>query len=252
VVVKALIGSGKKPKFVYAIPDFQNPSGITMTLQQRKDVLAVAKKHDLLIIEDSPYRELRFDGEEQPLIYSMDNERVVLLGTFSKTFLPGFRLGWVIAPTNIIDKLIVAKQSTDLCAPVFDQAVAAKYLEKGLFDKNLKKTIDLYRTKRDQMLSCFEKYMPAGVTWTKPEGGLFLFVTLPEGYDATELFNVAIKENVAFVIGEAFHCDGSGKNTMRINFSFMNEEKTEEGVKRLATAIKKMLETAPVPAATTF
>lgn len=252
VVVKALIGSGKKPKFVYAIPDFQNPSGITMTLQQRKDVLAVAKKHDLLIIEDSPYRELRFDGEEQPLIYSMDNERVILLGTFSKTFLPGFRLGWVIAPTNIIDRLIVAKQSTDLCAPVFDQAVTARYLEKGLFDKNLKKTIDLYRTKRDQMLSCFEKYMPAGVTWTKPEGGLFLFVTLPEGYDATELFNVAIKENVAFVIGEAFHCDGSGKNTMRINFSFMNEEKTEEGVKRLATAIKKMLETAPVPAATTF
>jgi len=252
VVVKALMGSGKKPKFVYAIPDFQNPSGITMTLQQRKDVLAVARKHDLLIIEDSPYRELRFDGEEQPLIYSMDNERVILLGTFSKTFLPGFRLGWVIAPTNIIEKLIVAKQSTDLCAPVFDQAVTARYLEKGLFDKNLKKTIDLYRTKRDQMLSCFEKYMPAGVTWTKPEGGLFLFVTLPEGYDATDLFNVAIKENVAFVIGEAFHCDGSGKNTMRINFSFMNEEKTEEGVKRLATAIKKMLETAPVPAATTF
>jgi len=252
VVVRALIASGKKPKFVYTIPDFQNPSGITMNLQQRREVIAVAKKYDLIIIEDSPYRELRFEGETQPLMYSMDNERVILLGTFSKTFLPGFRLGWIIAPTNIIEKLIVAKQSTDLCAPVFDQAVAARYLEKGLFDKNLKNTIELYRKQRNHMLACFDKYMPQGVKWTRPEGGLFLFVTLPEGYDATELFNVAIKENVAFVIGEAFHCDGSGKNTMRINFSFMNEERTEEGVKRLAKAIKKMLETAPVAPATTF
>lgn len=252
VVVRALIGSGKKPKFVYTIPDFQNPSGITMNLEQRKAVLEVARKYDLLIIEDSPYRELRFEGETQPLMYSMDNERVILLGTFSKTFLPGFRLGWIIAPINIIEKLIVAKQSTDLCAPVFDQAVAARYMEKGLFDKNLKTTIELYRKQRNHMLACFEKYMPEGVKWTKPEGGLFLFVTLPEGYDATILFNVAIKENVAFVIGEAFHCDGSGKNTMRINFSFMNEERTEEGVKRLAKAIKKMLETAPVELPTTF
>ncbi|MBP1671636.1 MAG: ydcR [Bacteroidetes bacterium] len=252
VVVRALIASGKKPKFVYTIPDFQNPSGITMNLQQRREVIAVAKKYDLIIIEDSPYRELRFEGETQPLMYSMDNERVILLGTFSKTFLPGFRLGWIIAPTNVIEKLIVAKQSTDLCAPVFDQAVAARYLEKGLFDKNLKNTIELYRKQRNHMLACFEKYMPEVVKWTRPEGGLFLFVTLPEGYDATELFNVAIKENVAFVIGEAFHCDGSGKNTMRINFSFMNEERTEEGVKRLAKAIKKMLETAPVAPATTF
>ena len=247
VVVKALIGSGKKPKFIYAIPDFQNPSGITMNVKQRKDVLAVAKKYDLLVIEDSPYRELRFEGEEMPMMYSMDNERVVLMGTFSKTFLPGFRLGWIIAPTNIIDRLIVAKQSTDLCAPVFDQAVAARYLEKGLFDKNLKTTIDMYRGKRNHMISCFEKYMPKGVKWTTPEGGLFLFVTLPEGYDATDLFNVAIKEDVAFVIGEAFHCDGSGKNTMRINFSFMNEERTEEGVKRLAKAISKMFESEPKP-----
>lgn len=240
-VVKSLIGKGKKPKFVYTIPDFQNPSGVTMNLEQRKYVLAVAKKYDLIVIEDSPYRELRFEGEEQPLLYSMDNERVMLFGTFSKTFLPGFRIGWIIAPVHIIDKLVVAKQSTDLCTPVFDQAVAAKYLEKGLFEKNHNKTIELYRGKRDHILACFEKYMPQGVHWTKPEGGLFLFVSLPEGYDTTELFNVAIKENVAFVIGEAFHCDGSGRNTMRINFSYMNEERTEEGVKRLAKAIEKML-----------
>lgn len=239
--VKELISQGRKPKFIYTIPDFQNPSGVTMSLQQRKYVLDVATKYDIIVLEDSPYRELRFDGNEQPLMYSMNNERVILFGTFSKTFLPGFRIGWVIAPEHIIEKLVVAKQSTDLCTPVFDQAVAAKYIEKGLFEKNLNKTIELYRGKRNHMLACFEKYMPAGVKWTRPEGGLFLFVTLPEGYDSKELFDVAIKENVAFVIGEAFHCDGSGKNTMRINFSFMNEERTEEGVRRLAKAISKML-----------
>lgn len=246
LVIKTLIATGKKPKFIYAIPDFQNPSGITMNYQQRKEVIAVAKKYDLLILEDSPYREIRFDGETQPMMYSMDTDgRVILFGTFSKTFVPGFRIGWVIAPVEIIDRLIVAKQSTDLCTPVFDQAVAAKYLEKGLFEKNLKKTIELYHGKRDHMLSCFEKYMPAGVSWTKPEGGLFLFVTLPEGYDTLELFEIAIKEDVAFVIGEAFHCDGSGKNTMRINFSYMDNDRIEEGVKRLSKAIATMLQTPP-------
>lgn len=251
-VIRTLIASGRKPKFIYTIPDFQNPSGITMNLEQRKMVLNVAKKYDLLIIEDSPYREVRFEGEAQPLMYSMDNERVMLFGTLSKTVLPGFRIGWVIAPVNIIDRLVVAKQSADLCTPVFDQAVIAKYFAKGYFEKNLKKTIDLYRNKRNHMLACFEKYMPKGVTWTKPEGGLFLFVTLPEGYDSAVLFNEAIKENVAFVIGEAFHCDGSGKNTMRINFSFMNEERTEEGVKRLARAIEKMFLLSPIESPTSF
>ena len=241
IVVKTLIETGRRPKFIYAIPDFQNPSGITMNLEQRKMVLDVARKYDLLIVEDSPYREIRFEGTSYPLLYSMDNERVMLLGTLSKTVLPGFRIGWVIAPVEIIERLIVAKQSSDLCTPVFDQAVAAKYFEKGLFEKNLSKTIELYRHKRDHMLNCFEKYMPQGVSWTKPEGGLFLFVTLPKGYDATDLFNVAIKNDVAFVIGEAFHCDGSGKNTMRINFSYMGDEMMEEGVKRLAKAIKEMM-----------
>lgn len=240
-VVTALIESGRRPKFIYTIPDFQNPSGVTMNMEQRRMVLEVAEKYDLLVIEDSPYREIRFEGDPQPLLYSMNNERVMLFGTLSKTVLPGFRIGWIIAPEVIIDRLVVAKQSADLCTPVFDQAVAARYFEKGLFEKNLGKTIDLYKKKRDHMLSCFEKYMPEGVSWTRPEGGLFLFVTLPEGYDATELFNVAIKEDVAFVIGEAFHCDGTGKNTMRINFSFMDEEKTEEGVKRLSKAIGRML-----------
>ena len=240
--VRTLIAAGKKPKFIYAIPDFQNPSGITMNRQQRLDVIEVAQKYDILIVEDSPYRELRFEGESQPMMYALDHsDRVITLGTFSKIFVPGFRLGWVIAHPQILDKLVVAKQATDLCAPVFDQYVAARYVERGYMDENLKETVENYRKKRNNMLAAFDKYMPQGVSWTNPEGGLFLFVRLPEQYDAMELFEVAVQESVCFVTGEAFHCDGSGKNTMRINFSYMPEERAEEGVRRLAAAIRRMM-----------
>jgi 2-aminoadipate transaminase len=243
-VVGALAAAGKKPKFIYAIPDFQNPSGVTMDIAQRMNVIEVAKKFNLLIVEDSPYREIRFDGESMPMIYSLDKEgRTMLLGTFSKTFVPGFRLGWIMAPKPIIDRLEIVKQSVDLCAPVFNQFIAAKFIEKGYFDKNIERIKVNYCAKRNNMIAAFEKYMPEGVTWTNPDGGLFLFVTLPQGYDATDLFKLAVKEDVAFVIGEAFHCDGSGKNTLRINFSYMNEERAEEGVRRLANAIRKLMET---------
>lgn len=241
VVVRALCACGKKPKFIYAIPDFQNPSGLTMTVPQREYMVKIARKYDLLIIEDSPYREIRFEGEHQPLISSMAPERTVMLGTFSKTFVPGFRLGWVIAPKDIVLRYNLAKQSADLCSPTFDQAVAAKYMQSGLFERNLAKTVELYRRKRDVMLHSLEKYMPEGVKWTKPDGGLFLFITLPEGYDTKVLFDLAIKENVAFVIGEAFYCDGGGQNTMRVNFSFMDDANIEEGIKRLAAAVKVLL-----------
>ncbi|HPS25208.1 MAG TPA: PLP-dependent aminotransferase family protein [Bacteroidales bacterium] len=243
-VVGALAAAGKKPKFIYAIPDFQNPSGVTMDIAQRMNVIEVAKKFNLLIVEDSPYREIRFDGEPMPMIYSLDKEgRTMLLGTFSKTFVPGFRLGWIMAPKPIIDRLEIVKQSVDLCAPVFNQFIAAKFIKKGYFDKNIERIKVNYCAKRNSMIAAFEKYMPEGVTWTNPDGGLFLFVTLPQGYDATDLFKLAVKEDVAFVIGEAFHCDGSGKNTLRINFSYMNEERAQEGVRRLANAIRKLMET---------
>lgn len=236
--VNALVAAGKKPKFIYSIPDFQNPSGETMTVEERRYVVSVAEKYDLLIIEDSPYKQIRFEGESLPTMYSMCPDRVVLLGTFSKTFVPGFRLGWVVAAHNIIERLIVAKQSSDLCTPIFNQMVAARYLQSGMFQKNLLKIKELYKHKKDIMIKAFETYMPEGVTWTNPQGGLFLFLNLPPQYDTRELFDIAIKENVAFVIGEAFHCDDSGKNTMRLNFSYANDAKIEEGVKRLAAAIK--------------
>ncbi|MBN2834161.1 MAG: PLP-dependent aminotransferase family protein [Candidatus Delongbacteria bacterium] len=233
---------GDKPKFIYIIPDFQNPAGITMPESRRKEIIAIADKYDVLIVEDSPYRELRFEGQHQKTIYQLaNNGKVILLGTFSKIFVPGFRIGWIIGDEAIIDKIVMSKQSTDLCTSSFVQKIAAKYIEKGYFDKNLVKIIDMYREKKNVMMDAFETYLPEGVTWTNPDGGLFLFVSLPKHMDAEELFKVAVENNVAFVIGSVFHCDESGKNTMRMNFSFATKEDITEGVKRLAKAIKEMM-----------
>ena len=238
-----LKSEGVKPKFIYIIPDFQNPAGITMPESRRLEIIDIAKKYDILIVEDSPYREVRFEGKAQRTIFELDGTgQVILLGTFSKIFVPGFRIGWVVAHEKIVDKFVVAKQSTDLCTPTLNQKIVHKYIEKGYFDQNLKEIIKQYHKKRDNMLQAFRDYMPEGVSWTEPEGGLFLFLTLPEGMDAESLFRKAIENNVAFVLGSVFHCDGSGKNTMRINFSFMPMDKTTEGVKRLAKAIKEEME----------
>lgn len=238
--IQQLQQNGESPKFIYIIPDFQNPAGITMPEKRRLEILDIAKKNDILIVEDSPYREVRFEGEPQKMLYQLDQSgQVITLGTFSKIFVPGFRLGWAMGHPDIIDKMVIAKQSADLCTPTFNQLIAAKYIEKGYFDQNLKNIISEYREKRDNMVTAFKTFMPEGVTWTEPEGGLFLFLHLPEGMDSEVLFKKAIKYKVAFVIGSVFHCDGSGKNTMRINFSYMSKEKTREGVQRLAKAIQE-------------
>ena len=158
-----LCATGKKPKFLYSIPDFQNPSGETMTLEERQYAVGVAQKYDLLIVEDTPYKNIRFSGESLPSMYSMDPERVIMLGTFSKTFVPGFRLGWIVAQPQILDRLIVAKQSADLCTPAFTQMVAAKYLASGKYEENLQKTCALYKRKKELMVKSFEEYMPEGV-----------------------------------------------------------------------------------------
>ena len=233
---------GEKPKFIYLIPDFQNPAGMTMPEARRIEILNIAKKHEIMIIEDSPYRELRFSGKPQRMLYDLDNGEgnVITLGTFSKIVMPGFRMGWVLAHPMVIDNFVKAKQSTDLCTSAFLQKITVKFFQKNYFDANVKKIVDMYRGKLEAMLGAFEKYMPEGVTWTRPEGGLFLFLTLPEGYDAEELFQIAIEKNVAFVLGTVFFVNGGGKNTMRINFSYMSEEMNIEGVKRLADAIKEL------------
>ena len=233
-VIEQVKAEGKQIKFLYMIPDFQNPSGESLTLEERKMLVALAQKHDFLIVEDSPYRELRYEREHIPTMYSLDPDRVIHLGSFSKIFAPGFRLGWAIAHPEILDKIYVCKQSLDLCPPIFDQYVAAEFLSSGRLDENLVKSIELYKGKRDLLLGLLEENMPEGVTWTHPEGGLFLFLTMPEGFEAVKFYDKALDAGVAYVAGEFFHPDGSGKNTMRMNFSFMTHEKMTEGVKLLA------------------
>lgn len=233
---------GRKIKFIYVIPDFQNPSGITLPEARRKKIIEIADRYDLLIVEDSPYREVRFEGEPQKLIYELDTTgRVITLCTFSKIFAPGFRVGWVIGNPEILEKLVMAKQTADLCTSPFVQKIIARYIEKGLLEKNLVKTIELYRERRTHMISCFRKYMPEGVTWTEPQGGIFLFVTLPGHIDTDEIFKKALLKNVAFVAGSSFFCNNSGHNTMRINFSFSNKEEIETGVERLSKVILEEL-----------
>lgn len=237
-IIAAVREEGKRIKFLYMIPDFQNPSGESLTLEERRMLVQLAQEHDFLIVEDSPYRELRYEGEPVPTMYSLDSDRVIHLGSFSKIFAPGFRLGWAIAHPDILDKIYVCKQSLDLCPPIFDQYVAAEFLSSGRLDANLLKTIELYKGKRDLMLSLLEEHMPAEVKWTHPEGGLFLFLTLPEGFDAVAFYDKALTAGVAYVAGEFFHPDRSGKNTMRLNFSFMTPERISEGVRLLAELLK--------------
>ena len=237
-IIAAVREEGKMIQFLYMIPDFQNPSGESLTLEERRMLVQLAQEHDFLIVEDSPYRELRYEGEPVPTMYSLDPDRVIHLGSFSKIFAPGFRLGWAIAHPDILDKIYVCKQSLDLCPPIFDQYVAAEFLSSGRLDANLLKTIELYKGKRDLMLSLLEEHMPAEVKWTHPEGGLFLFLTLPEGFDAVAFYDKALTAGVAYVAGEFFHPDRSGKNTMRLNFSFMTPERISEGVRLLAELLK--------------
>ena len=230
--------AGKSVKFLYMIPDFQNPSGESLTLEERKMMVSLAQEHDFLIVEDSPYRELRYEGEHVPTMYSLDPDRVIHLGSFSKIFAPGFRLGWAIANPEILDKIYVCKQSLDLCPPIFDQYVAAEFLSSGRLDANLKKSIALYKGKRDLLLSLLEEHMPESVHWTHPEGGLFLFLTMPESFDAVKFYDKALNAGVAYVAGEFFHPDRSGKNTMRLNFSFMSPDRITEGVRLLSKLLK--------------
>ena len=237
-VIEQALSEGKRIKFLYMIPDFQNPSGESLTLEERKMLVELARRYGFLIVEDSPYRELRYEGEDIPTMYSIDPDIVIHLGSFSKIFAPGFRLGWAIAHPEILDNIYVCKQSLDLCPPVFDQYVAAEFLRSGSLDANLSKSIELYKGKRDLLLSLLEKHMPQEVHWTHPQGGLFLFLTMPGDFDAVKFYDTALDAGVAYVAGEFFHPDGSGKNTMRMNFSFMTEEKITEGVQLLARLLR--------------
>ena len=228
-------------KFCYVIPDFQNPGGTTMSLEERRQLCALSEKYGFVIVEDAPYRELRYSGEPVPTIYSLAPGRTLHLGTFSKIFAPGFRLGWIFGPEELLDMIYVCKQSLDLCPPVLDQYMAAEFMAGGRLDANLRKSIGLYRRKRDLMLSLLQRHMPEGVSWTHPEGGLFLFLTLPPQVDTVALYDRALGAGVAYVAGSFFYPDGSHRNTMRLNFSFLDSSRMEEGIKLLADVIASAL-----------
>ncbi len=230
----------KKPKFIYVVPDFQNPSGVTMSLERRRKLLQLAYEYEVPIIEDSPYRDLRFMGEKVPAIYGLDTDnQVIVLGTFSKLLCPGLRLGWLMAPTDWMDRMVVAKQAMDLNSPTFTQLIAAEYIKRGLLVGQIDRIRRLYARKRQVMLDALKKYMPKGVKWTKPEGGLFLWLKLPKKLSANDLFPKAIEYKIAYVIGSAFYCNGKGQNTMRLNFSYSSDDQIEEGIRRLAKMIKE-------------
>jgi len=237
-----LKNEGKKVKFIYTISNFQNPAGVTMSLARRKKIIEIAQKFNVFIVEDNPYEKLRFEGEPIPSIYSLDNNGFVIsLGTFSKILCPGLRLAWVLGNKEIIRKMAILKQATDLCTSILSQLIAYEYCKLGKLEENIKSNIQIYKKKRDVMLNALDKYFPQEVTWTKPQGGFFVVATLPEYIDTGEMFKEAIKENVAYVPGAPFFADGKGKNTMRLSFCYPSEEDIEEGIKRLGKVIKKRI-----------
>lgn len=222
---------GRLPKFAYLVPNFQNPTGISLSMERRQEILSLAREYGFAIIEDNPYGEIRFEGEPVRSIKSMDTEgRVIYLGSFSKTFIPGIRVGWLVADEPLLQKLACAKQATDLCSNSLGQRMACRFAASGYIDDHVRALISLYRTKRDLMLSCMEKHFPAGVSWTHPQGGFFIWVTLPEGMNARQILLKAIERRVAFVDGAGFFVNGSGKNTARFAFSEASPDKITRGI----------------------
>ncbi len=238
------------PKFIYVLPNFQNPTGVTLSAERRRRLVELAGQFGVPIIEDDPYGQLRFEGEHIPAVEVFDSEmrgpdhgtytgNVIYLSTFSKILAPGFRLAWVVAPPEVITKLVQAKQGTDLHTSTFNQAIAYEVGKGGFLDKYVVHICEVYRERRDVMLDALEEHMPSGVTWTHPHGGLFLWASLPQGMNTVDIFKEAIEEKVAFVPGISFFPCGGGENTMRLNFSFSTPDMINEGISRLARVIRK-------------
>ncbi|MEA3423937.1 MAG: PLP-dependent aminotransferase family protein [Bacillota bacterium] len=229
-------------KFIYVIPDFQNPTGRTWPVDRRKEFIKIANKYDIPVVEDNPYGELRFEGEIPPSLKSFDDDgRVIFLGTFSKTFTPGLRMGWVNAREDILEKFILVKQSADLQTNSMTQRELSVFMDMYDFDAHIEKIKDAYRKRRDIMMKTMEETFPENVHWTYPEGGLFTWVVFPEHINARELMAEAIKKNVACVPGGSFFPNGGHENAIRVNYSNMPEDKIVEGIKRLAEVVKEAL-----------
>jgi 2-aminoadipate transaminase len=240
------------PKFIYILPNFQNPTGTTLSLERRRKLVELADKYGVPIVEDDPYGQLRFEGEHLPSVVSLDSEfrgpngghysgNVIYLSTFSKLLAPGLRLAWIIAPPEVIRKLVMAKQAADLHTATFNQFVAFEVGKGGFLDEHVKFIRQVYKERRDVMLETMAEVFPSEVRWTHPQGGMFLWGILPENMDAAEVLKSAIARKVAFVPGGSFHPNGGGTNTMRINFSYSNPDNIREGITRLGTLFKELV-----------
>src|SRR3954464_7631343 len=238
-----LEAEGRRPKFIYTIPNFQNPAGVTLSLPRRRRLVEVARERELLVLEDNPYGLLRYEGDALPTLYSIDRgEFVIYLGTFSKILSPGIRLGWTTAPAPVLEKMNLGKQGADLCSPAFSQMFVASYFEHDRWQDYLESLKDLYRRRRDTMLDALAEHFPREASWTRPQGGLFIWATLPEYIDTTDLLARALSRNVAFVPGRAAYLDGRGGSSMRLNFSGVDERDIREGIRRIGEVVREQVE----------
>jgi 2-aminoadipate transaminase len=237
-----LAREGRTPKFIYTVPTFQNPGGVTMSLERRRRLVQIAKERELLVLEDNPYGLLRYEGDPLPTLFSMDGgEYVIYLGTFSKILSPGLRLGWTVAPRPVLDKFTIGKAASDLCSSTFGQHFVVAYFKHRNWQDLLVPLRALYRRRRDVMLEALAAHLPAEATWTRPEGGLFIWATLPDYLDTTDLLARALREHVAFVPGRGAYVDGRGAAEMRLNFSAVADDDIREGVRRIGKVVAEQI-----------
>ncbi len=234
---------GQRPKFFYIVPNFSNPSGVTLSLERRRRLVDLAAERELLLVEDNPYGLLRYDGAIPPTVFSLDrSENVIYLGSFSKIISPGIRTGWVVSPTAVYQKLVLGKQAADLCSSPLNQLFVHEFVAGGMWREYLEQLKRIYLARRNALLRALATEFPKGAVWTRPEGGFFVWATLPGDIDTGDLLVKAIEENVAFVRGDAFFADGQGTHSMRLNFSYTTEDLIAEGVRRLGRVIRDQME----------
>jgi 2-aminoadipate transaminase len=242
-ILDRLEREGRRPKFVYTVPSFQNPAGVTMSLPRRRRLVEVAHERELLVLEDNPYGLLRYEGDPPSPLYALDGGVYVMyLGTFSKILSPGIRLGWVVAPPPVLEKINLGKQAADLCTSTLSQLMVQAYFERGRWRDYVDSLTAIYRARRDTMLDSLADHFPRQAEWTRPAGGLFIWATLPEFIDTTDLLARALRDNVAFVPGEAAFLDGRGRASMRLNFSGCDEESIREGIRRIGEVVTEQME----------
>ena len=234
--------TGRRVKFCYTVPTYHNPAGVTLTAQRRAEVISICAEFDVLVVEDNPYGLLGFGGDPPRALRADEPDRIVYLGSFSKTFAPGLRVGWVLAPHAVREKLVLAQESSTLCPPAFSQAVVSAYLAKHDWRGQVKQFRELYRERRDAMLTALSEHMPPGASWTRPDGGFYVWLTLPEGLDAKAMLPRAVTARVAYVPGTAFYADGFGSRCMRLSYCHPPADRIGEGVRRLAAVMGEELE----------